>query len=510
MVTWADGREARCVEITPREVIAATEGGLWRWDRFTLTPLEPWVSGVGRERAVSLWGARVVLWHPESWTLWVATSSQLLIFRTDIERWEVVLSGGEPITSLGDGGREVWMERGRRLEVIDGFTLSRREASGEDAGVRWQGRKGWKPHPYPPYREENPLFRFIPADGSIEDWDWSTFRPTYDLYDSDYQRRYICYPKLGMGIADEKRMRIEVLQLGPAGGDVKALALDTDGTVWVGGINTGLRDGISRWDRRSGRWRRYGVRLTPGLRDQSVSDIAIKGNWVYFATRGGLVGYDKSSDLFRSWDRFAGLPSEFLWGVTLFADWVVVATDQGVSRFYQPLGLVVGSGDKVVEGMKAVRAISDGDTLWVAGLEGVFKGDRNFHWESVGGEKVIGDEPTRAIWVTPRTLYLGGRGGVRMLDRQSGRWSSIPARPYLDGSVVISLAADEEDSLLWIGTERGLFRYSRRFGYWRSYGQEVGLPHPRIQTLFLEADTLWIGTPKGLTRFLWNRPQRDF
>lgn len=512
IVTYSDGRDARCVEVTPREVIVATGEGLWRWDRFTMTPLDPWVMGIGWERAIDLRGGRVLLWHPETQTLWLATRNQLLYFRTDVERWKLLETSGALITSLGDAGREIWVERDKRIEVIDGFTLQNLGSPTDSAQreVRWQGRRGWKPHSYPPYREKELRLRFFPRDGRVEDEDWSVFQPIYDLADDEFQRSYICYPGLGLGVGDEKTMRIEFFQLGPSGGDVKAIALEEDGRVWLGGNNPDPREGITLWERQTGSWKRFGWRITPGMKDQSVNDIAVDGGRVYFATRGGLVIYDQTSNQFRTRDRFAGLAGDYLWSVRTFGGWLLVGSDQGVNRVRFSPEVVLRAGDKILDQMRSVQIAVDRDSAWVAGGEGVFKTGVNFQWERVSGEKIIGDEPTRALCATPKTLYLGGRGGVRMWDRERGVWSSIPSRPYLSGLGVLSLMADPADSLLWIGTDGGLFRYSRQWGYWRHYTTDQGLPHLRIQTLRLEADTLWIGTPKGLTRFLWNRPERDF
>ncbi|MFN3821480.1 MAG: hypothetical protein ACK4OO_04030, partial [bacterium] len=375
IVTYSDGRDARCVEVTPREVIVATGEGLWRWDRFTMTPLEPWVMGVGWERAIDLRGGRVILWHPETQTLWLATRSQLLYFRTDVERWKVFDYSGALITSLGDAGSEIWVEKDKRIEVLDGYTLASLgpPSDRERREVRWQGRRGWKPHSYPPYRERDLSLRFSSRDGRLEDRDWSTFQPVYDLADEEFQRRYICYPGFGLGVGDEKTMSIEFFQLGPSGKDVRALALEDDGTVWIGGNNPDPREGISLWDRQTGTWRRFGWRLTPGIKDQSVNDIAAEGGQVYFATRGGLVVYDRNEDRFRTRDRLSGLAGDFIWTVRIFGGWLLVGSDQGVNRVRFSPELILRAGDKILDQMRSVQIAVEKDSAWVAGGEGVFQ-----------------------------------------------------------------------------------------------------------------------------------------
>jgi len=53
---------------------------------------------------------------------------------------------------------------------------------------------------------------------------------------------------------------------------------------------------------------------------------------------------------------------------------------------------------------------------------------------------------------------------------------------------------------LWVGTDRGLFRYRGADNTWSMRGAESGLISNRITRLFGEADALWIGTDQGVTR----------
>jgi len=509
VVTYFDARDLRCVELTEREVVFCSGGGIYRLDRLTAAPIEPWLSGVGREKAILLTNGRLLLWHPNSMTLWLAAGGSLYYYRWDIERWGVVEGfSAAGVHSLGDAGFYIAAEAKDRQTLIDPYLFRALGAPDEKYDtIRWQGQRGWKPHSYPYYQTTDIYLRFNPDDGKISDWEFNDYKPVYDILDENYDRRYICYPGLGVGIANERNLSLEIVQPGPAGSDVKSIVLGSDGLIWVGGDNAKDNDGLSQFARKTGRWKRFGWRLTPGLKSQRVWDATLSADNLYLATDFGLSICRLSDFTIRTLDRFDGLHGAALRALAIADGYLFIGGDYGVNRLSLPAGPVFKSGSKKLDDMKAAQMTSDGDTVWVAGVQGLYRGEPDGRWTFVGGEDVIGDEPARAVFITPRKLFVGGSRGVRVLDRRTGQWSAIPTQAYLGGGGTICFAAN--DSLLWAGSTGGLYRYNFKHGDWRSYSTNQGLPAVRIQRLMLEADTLWIGTPKGLTRFLWNRPGRD-
>lgn len=509
VITFADARDIRGVDVTTREVVMATAAGIWRLDRFTLQPLDPWFTGLGSSQAVPLGGGIAILYQRETATLWLATKSGLLAKPFGLEQWKRIgPPPGGGITSLGERNDTLFVESGGDVYGVSpfGYRFLGRMSVGLD-GIRWTGERASGRHTFPFYSLHDYSFRFEPSDGRLVDRDFTEFRPTFDLLDRDWRRRYICYPGLGIAVADERTWTLELIQTGPAGGDIRAIALGRNGEIWVGGDNTGERQGLSRFERQTGRWERFGRKLVWGLESQRASDLLWNDGRLYAATDEGLVVGDVTGGHWRTLRRMDGLPGTPLRALGLADGWLVVGSDEGVNRMLLPTGPFFRLSNPRLKDLRAAQVAADGDTIWVAGLQGLYRGTPEGRWESVGGDETIGDEPARCVAVSSDFVYVGGENGVRQQSRASGRWTAIRANVHLGGGQTLALAATAE--LLWIGTTVGLFRYDGRRGRFLRFGTAEGLPHNRIQRLVLEADTLWIGTPKGLTRFLWNRPLRD-
>lgn len=486
---------------------------------------DPWYVGVGVESAIPLTGGRVVLWHEESGTLWLAKNRELLFWRSDFKLWYRLsdhrFDDGR-ITSLGEVGGSVLVElstgsklKGKDLTKILSIDPISRWVEELDSvkfrkippeNIRWTGRRNWKVHEFPRYLPDDFSIFFDRSDGRITDEEHDIFKPVYDCFNEFDRKRYICYPGLGLVVADEYLMRFEVLQLGPAGKDVKGIALDDAGMIWTGGENFGSKSGFSLFDRADGRWKRFDRRLNFGLDSHNARDVQVYDDWVYFATDGGLVCYDRNSDTWRTFDRFDGLRGLDLRALVVGGDFLFIGGDRGLNRFELPEGPVLKTGSEYADELLTGGLAVESDTVWAAGLQGVFRISPNSPPERVmTGGQAVSDEPARSVTVTKNRIWIGTRRSIKEFDKKE--WIDHLTSVYINNRRPLALVGN--DSLLWIGTERGLYRFNRLRGKWLNYHKSHGLPDNRVQRLVLEADTLWIGTPQGLTRFIWNRPERD-
>jgi hypothetical protein len=496
-----------------REAYFATEGGIWRHDRFTGEPLDPWMTGVGPDRAVRLTGGRVILWHSGSNTLWLARTeggkAQLCYFRSDQERW-FILEDFAParITSLGEAGAQVLIELGSgEIQALDPFRFRMTELMDTSgAPVRWSGRRGWQPHRFPNYSPVDLRLDFDPAQGLITDRKLLRWRPAYDLQDENEDRRFICYPGLGMGIVDERRFTLEIVQPGPAEPDVKALALDGS-AIWVAGGSGAKNGGFSRWMRESRRWERFDREVEFGIESTLASAAVAFNGSVYFGNDLGLAYSVPGESHWHELDRFDGLSGPAVNALARVGGYLAAGGERGLNIIRLPAGPVWKSGDPRLDDLRTGDLCAEADTIWAVGVQGVFQGTAGGSWVALTGSPAMVNEPGRAVAVDDNSVWVGGSGGIRQLDRRSGQWTIHPAEPFLRGAQPLALAA--ADTLLWVGTTRGLYRFNRRRGSWLRFGTDQGLPEFRIQRLVLEADTLWMGTPRGLTRLIWNRPARD-
>ncbi|MDP8239344.1 MAG: hypothetical protein P9X24_09665 [Candidatus Hatepunaea meridiana] len=512
IVTYADSRNTFCVDVGYREVFVATDGGLWRFSRYNGEVLDPWFVGVGLHEAIPLTYGRVVLWHNESGTLWLATTRELLYQRNDSQTWyrfEDIQLTNRWIRSLGEAGDLVYVEVGGgeffSIEPIGGRI---QKLTGElPDGIRWVGRRGWKPHEYHHYNPIDYSLYFDRYRGVITDWEHNEYKPAYDCLNEYDSRRYICYPGLGLGIADERQNSLEILQLGPAGNDVRAIALDDDGVIRIGGNNSGQKSGITYFDRSEGLWDKYEERINIGLASHRVWDALTIDGWVYFTTDQGLVFCEPDGDSWHTIDRFDGLAGLNLRALAVSSGVLYIGGERGVNRFNLPEGPVWDSGSEALDNLLTSDLITDNDTVWAAGLQGVFRIPPNAPPESVTAGHVFSSVSARTIAITKSRVWIGISHGIKAFDKTNGSWMDYSGSVYLNGGKPFNMTGN--DSLLWVGTDKGLFRFNYIRGNWIEYGKREGLPHLRVQRLVLEADTLWIGTPRGLTRFIWNRPERD-
>lgn len=508
IITFTDYRWVYAADISPQTVYFATSNGVFRIDRDSGEPIDPWQSGHGFDQAVALRSGKAILWHNASRTLWLWNGSFLACYRWGIDRWDSIpFDVDGKVQALGESETRVIIKTSAatsQFAIINPFTFQvEQRVSSAPEGVRWNAAK---PHEYKNYRPTDFRFWFDSDDGAITDERHIEYKPAFDIVDESYRRRYICYPGLGIGIADERHLDLEIIQPGPAGKNVKALAFVGKHFLWIGGENM-FNDGLNLFDRQTGIWAKFDAGWVFGLESHHARDILACGNRIYFTTDAGLVVFNPENRRWKTLSRFDGLTGENLNSLAAAGGNLFIGGDQGVNRMPLPSGNLTPSGNETVDELRCGDMAADRDTVWIAGLQGVFRWSPDSWDKVVSRDEVIGNEAAKSLAVSASHLWIGGSRGIRGLNRRTGEWKGYQASLYLQGGLPFALAAN--DTLLWVGTDRGLFAMHVLKGSWLRYGKREGLPSERINCLTVESDTLWIGTPEGLTRFLWNVPGRD-
>jgi len=244
--------------------------------------------------------------------------------------------------------------------------------------------------------------------------------------------------------------------------DVHALAIGTDGNVWVG-----TSAGLSRYD---------GATWTPQETGLASADV-----------RALAVGADGNI-------------------------WVGAShsTQGGVSRFdgahWQPLPDFNGSLPNLVTAL----AVDSAGDAWV-GTDGygVSRWD-GVRWQTYTTDDGLPSDIVRgiaaepdAVWLATEAVNYGGqwRGGAGRYDMQHATWT---AYTHADGLVADDLTAVAVDAAgrKWFGASKGgISLYDGR--NWRSYTTACGLDSDHVRDLAAAADgTVWAGTDVGLNRFV--------
>jgi ligand-binding sensor domain-containing protein len=123
---------------------------------------------------------------------------------------------------------------------------------------------------------------------------------------------------------------------------------------------------------------------------------------------------------------------------------------------------------------------SDGDDLWIGGLE---------------GSRTSADVRRPG----PHGGTVGGARGITRYRRGEGTWTTYEVGETfgLEGADVLSICAD--DANLWFATFGGLVRYEKGSGIWRTYRSFRGIRDRGTTDAARDGRWLWIGTPTGLT-----------
>jgi hypothetical protein len=555
-ISYRDYRWMYSFSVGPRNVYVGTTGGVVAFSRYRDEYSEYWARTTGYYESEPLDSARVVAYHQWTQSLWCGSETGLFQREQPQDRWRKHLLPGMlshyRVLSIGIGDNYLWVEAGPPelwwnpeapfgefflyygSPQVGGFI---RFTSGHfrtppsngllqgmanlETSVTWYGRLGKVPlnsgdlqglmgvgrYNIPILYSDEPGIRFQEGDnwrpGYFED---AEFRQ-YALTDWQVDDRGILWLGtwgLGLAKSDLRTQRVSLKPAGLWGEDVQALLI-TDNDIWIGGMNDGYHQGITRWrDRR--RWEGYEYLYINGLESTMVHDLALGNNQVWAATTIGLSSFDLKKKYWNTLTVFKGLWSDHVLSVSPFNGQVYVGTDRGLNRINQ--GVVIREQDWF-RNLGVNRFSVDGDTLWAVNDAGIFRNINNARWESPKGTMSTVGPKTTDIAVTPNIIWFARRDGIEGLIRKTGNWRSLLATTHFDGQQPTRIAADHHN--LWVGTGKGLYKFNIEQGsVINLYQPEDGLLNGRIQVLKLDGDYLWIGTNRGLCRFYWNDPTRGY
>jgi PAS domain S-box-containing protein len=113
------------------------------------------------------------------------------------------------------------------------------------------------------------------------------------------------------------------------------------------------------------------------------------------------------------------------------------------------------------------------------------------------------------------TFWVGSWQGLNILDRETGKFTRIPAEPDdprgLSDRRIFSMLEDSNNTL-WVGTGVGLNKYNRETGEFSRYFHDSNDPHSLVhnEVLHLYEDTsgmLWISTLAGMSKLDLSPPK---
>ena len=347
----------------------------------------------------------------------------------------------------------------------------------------------------------------ITGDWKIMDEHFDEYPVTGFLRDH-WERIWFVIEDLGIGIGNTFAQRLDVFPFGLTNIFPRAMAYQYD-DIWIGGEprNDFGRPGIVRWKDSDGGWEYFQARWIADLPSDHVSDIAVTGDSVWFATDYGLSLYDSGKHRWKNFNLKDGLFSQEVNNLLVSGQTLFIGTRGGLNVLDMPSGVLKRVKDKAIRLATVYQLAAQKDTIWAATNRGIsrFRTSRT-GWLPVPTKAAIQDLPVYAVETFGNEIWFSSPGGIFWLDSKTDKWESFPQIGMELGGPFADLAVN--DKSVWVSTPEGLLKYDRVRKYWRLFTVEDGLLDNDCYRLLLDGDYIWVTNRSGITQFYWNNPNR--
>lgn len=436
---------------------------------------------------------------------------------------------------IGDGAGKLWIATNDGLQHFDpatgGFTILRHDAADpaslaenrintlvrDAAGNLWLGMQG-RLDRLAPGAVHFEHFRIEAHNKAV-----AAYNEVQQLWVDRENQLWIGTPdglvtwRLGSNIAEAHRFGPED---GLQPGMITAFLQDREGNLWLG-TNT---HGLHRWDREQGRFVVYpsDPKSVAGNEVSALFEDAGGTLWVGTWTA-GVKHVDLASGGFNRYYHVAGNPHTLsdnrIYGMCPDGHGkVLLATFGGIDRLDPASGETrnlradTGMQSRLHKEDIVLALYRDGKgRTWAGTSAGFSRFDpdtglfvtRPYHQADPNTNSV-----THITSDTAGALWISTRGGLRLLDPESGSETLFRHDPERAGSLSddwVKMTLEDRDGHVWVATDDGLNRYDRAtqgFTQFHHDAQDSGsLSSDRVQYLFQDSGgTLWVGTNAGLNR----------
>jgi hypothetical protein len=290
--------------------------------------------------------------------------------------------------------------------------------------------------------------------------------------------------------------------------DVQSVYVDGD-DVWFGSKSTpGSDNAITRWNRESDEWDYYEARYRDWVSSDEVNEIVGDKKDIFLATDFGVVRYNKPNDRFTSYRQPHGVRSAEVYNLYLEDTLLFIGGNNFVDVLVTPRDSIFPMNTYPSLSGKILELVRIDGNFWIGTDYGVYRLNLDSGEWSVFN--VASGHVGGSVWqIVPGNdghIWFVGSDGIVHVDENLKEVESFLTQTDLKGDVPHRIVLDS--TIMWVGTENGVWRYDRDTGKWHDYNTDDGLIDPYINDMVIEGDYIWFATPQGATKFYWNNSLR--
>lgn len=354
-------------------------------------------------------------------------------------------------------------------------------------------------------------FQYDYSNGFISDPNMQRFQITVGYDDGNNYEMYVGTWGMGTGIISTSHLEFQPLTYGPYNFNIFKV-VEIGQSLWFGNDYSQSDRGITKYSLFNKQWTYFQPQYITGLGETEITSGIKVGYDTWLGSTTGLIQISGDGG-FRTFQTFEGLPSDAIYSLAEYGNYIYAGTDDGLgilppkgtlpdSAFKAPL-----TGDYLLRGHRVNSLLVYDSTLYIATNYKAYSYnspklqfrelDTPAHDLSWGATDIFSDGVH---------LFFAGRFGVVIINPANDS-STVATDPSLNDRWVISELYCNKD-FIFAATNLGLWKYRRQDQYTYLYTTADGLPVNEINSVIGDGNYLWLGTDAGLIRFYWNSPGR--
>jgi ligand-binding sensor domain-containing protein len=238
-----------------------------------------------------------------------------------------------------------------------------------------------------------------------------------------------------------------------------------------------------------GSWAHYTT--DNGLSSNTVLSIAVEGRYIWFGTYGGGAScYDKDSGQWKAYT----------------TKWEPALSTKTKSGLYWENTLEDNH-------VTAIAVDADGD-VWFGttfyGYNDLYGASRftripSPKWTVYGLYRGLSTDDVTSIAVDANFVWVGTQKGLARYTKKTKVWSYFNSPQQLPDKYINSVIIDSQD--VWLGTASGIAVLNKKTGISKFYSKKDGLAEDSIQAIAVEGMNIWAGGTYG-SLAVFNKEQR--